>query len=38
MEENRLRVAENTVLRKIFEPERDRWRGLVNAGMNLRAP
>jgi len=39
MEEYRLRVAEKTVLRKIiFGPKRDRWRGLVNAGMNLRVP
>jgi hypothetical protein len=38
MEEHRLRVVENTVLRKILGSKRDRWRGLVNAGMNLRLP
>jgi hypothetical protein len=38
MVEHRLRVVENTVLRKIFGPEMDRRRGLVNAGMNLEVP
>jgi len=38
MEEHRLRVVENAVLRKTFGPKRDRWWGLVNAGINLRVP
>jgi hypothetical protein len=38
MEESRLRVVENSVLRKIFGPKIDMWRGLVNAGMYLQVP
>jgi hypothetical protein len=38
MKENRLRVVENTVLRKIFGPKMDMWRGLVNAEINLQVP